>query len=145
MPKGIYIRIIGKNSGKNKGKHWKQRCKRKVKAFTEEHRKKISERMKGSYTHLWKDGRSYDKEYISWLKNKRNRSPKIGFHTWGEWELLKKQYNYTCPCCKDIEPKVQLSQDHIIPLSKGGSDYIENIQPLCKSCNFKKHTKIIKY
>ena len=100
---------------------------------------------KGKESPNWKDGRSKNKKYRSWLKNKRNRMPKIGSHTWGEWENLKTQYNWTCPCCKKREPKIKLTEDHIIPLSKGGSDNIENIQPLCRSCNCKKHTKIIKY
>lgn len=68
-----------------------------------------------------------------------------GSHTQGEWETLKKQYGYTCPSCHLKEPEIKLTEDHIIPLVKGGSDFIENIQPLCGSCNCKKHTKTIKY
>ena len=68
-----------------------------------------------------------------------------GSHTFGEWETLKAQYNWTCPCCKRKEPEIKLTEDHITPLSNGGSDNIENLQPLCGSCNSKKHTKIIKF
>lgn len=68
-----------------------------------------------------------------------------GSHTQGEWDLLKIQYGNTCPCCKKSEPEIKLTEDHIIPLTKGGSNYIQNIQPLCQSCNCKKYTQIIKY
>lgn len=109
---------------------------------------KTGKSMKGrtkERSNSWKGGISEDKDYVSWLKNKRNRMPKIGSHTWGEWELLKKQYGFRCPSCGRLEPEIKLSQDHIIPLSRGGSDNIENIQPLCMSCNSKKHNNVIKY
>lgn len=98
----------------------------------------------------FKHGFNKNHEYRSWVKNKRNRlkraiSKKLGGHSFGDWELLKKQYGYTCPCCKQIEPKIKLTEDHIIPLSKGGSDLIENIQPLCLLCNIRKHTNSTKY
>ena len=78
------------------------------------------------------------------LQTQRRRAFKVnadGYFTLGEWELLKKQYGYTCPSCGKKEPEIKLTVDHIIPLSRGGSDYVENIQPLCGSCNSKKGSK----
>lgn len=57
-------------------------------------------------------------------------------------ELCNK-YGNRCLCCgKD---NVKLTVDHIVPLSKGGSNNLENVQCLCKSCNSKKHTKTVDY
>lgn len=79
------------------------------------------------------------------MRYKARKRKAEGSHTFGEWQLLKKQYGNICPACGRGEPKIKLTEDHIIPLSKGGSDFIENVQPLCVSCNTRKHTKVIKY
>jgi hypothetical protein len=108
------------------------------------HKPPLSKAGKGypSYKH----GRSNDKDYISWLKNKRNRLRyKILAHTFKEWCELKEKFNFTCVCCGKKEPEIKLSEDHIIPISKNGDDKISNIQPLCHSCNSKKHNSIINY
>lgn len=80
------------------------------------------------------------------IKHYLRRNRTVGSFTYHEWELLKKQYGYICPCCGSEETKVKkLTVDHVIPISKGGSNYIENIQPLCLMCNLKKRTKVEKY
>lgn len=58
-----------------------------------------------------------------------------GSHTLKEWEELKEKVEYLCVYCRELKP---LTKDHIKPLSEGGTDYIENIQPLCRNCNSKK-------
>lgn len=47
-----------------------------------------------------------------------------------------------CLCCGSDK---NLSIDHIIPVSIGGSNDFNNLQLLCKSCNSRKGTKIIDY
>lgn len=110
-----------------------------------EHKQAIINAHTGSKSHLWKDGRCKKKGYLSWINGRNSHRKKLaeGSHTFEQWETMKKEYNFTCPMCYRSEPEIRLTQDHIIPLMKGGSDYIENIQPLCKSCNSRKSTKLI--
>jgi len=65
-----------------------------------------------------------------------------GAHTVKEWKALCKKYSYMCLACGERKP---LTEDHIIPVMLGGTDDIENIQPLCLECNLKKHAKYIDY
>lgn len=118
--------------------HPEIRCKA-GKKYRDAHKYEISIRGK-----IWKQNNHG--KVLEYTRKRRNiKRGTIGSHTNGEWELLKIQYGFVCPCCLGQEPEIKLTEDHIIPLSKGGSDYIENIQPLCGHCNFIKHTKTIKY
>jgi 5-methylcytosine-specific restriction endonuclease McrA len=62
-----------------------------------------------------------------------------------EWEALKARYDYRCLMCTRQEPKIKLEADHVIPIARGGTNDIGNIQPLCKSCNSSKNDQIRDY
>lgn len=68
-----------------------------------------------------------------------------GSHTEDEWENLKEEYGYACLRCGKAEPEIMLTRDHIVPISRGGRDDIQNIQPLCRSCNGSKFTRDTNY
>jgi 5-methylcytosine-specific restriction endonuclease McrA len=61
-----------------------------------------------------------------------------GSFTPKQWKELKKKYGNKCLCCGRDD--VKLVSDHVVPISKGGSNDISNIQPLCRHCNAVKHT-----
>ena len=60
--------------------------------------------------------------------------------TLSQWQAIQEAYKYCCAYCgKQVLDG--LTQDHIIPLSKGGSHTYTNIVPACRSCNSKKGVK----
>lgn len=44
-----------------------------------------------------------------------------------------------CHLCKEATAD---TVDHVIPLSRGGSNYLENLKPACKSCNSRKGNRM---
>lgn len=56
--------------------------------------------------------------------------------TAAQWEEMKRLYGDRCAYC-GVEPAV-LTQDHVIPVSRGGSHTASNIVPACQECNSRK-------
>jgi glycerol-3-phosphate cytidylyltransferase len=135
-------------------KEWKRK-----KRLDPEYKKKCYETTKKWVNSLegiqWKKD-NYKRYLPSKLEINRHRRMKLkgvkGKHTNREWEYKKKCFNYSCATCGISEEVIKikwagtqftkLTKDHIIPISKGGTDNIENIQPLCVSCNSKKIDKL---
>lgn len=63
-----------------------------------------------------------------------------GFFTTAEWRAIIAKQKSRCALCG---MKCKLTVDHIIPLSRGGSNYAFNLQGLCGCCNASKQAKIL--
>lgn len=53
--------------------------------------------------------------------------------------IVFKRDNYTCQYCGKRGGKLEV--DHIIPISKGGTNDIENLATSCRKCNRQKYNK----
>ena len=76
-------------------------------------------------------------------KRRAARHASSGSFTAKEFKALCDAYDNRCLACGDTEPV--LEADHVVPLTRGGSDDIGNIQPLCGACNRKKFVNIVDY
>lgn len=56
-------------------------------------------------------------------------------------DLRNRVYNRCGKVCAKCGTDKRLQVDHIVPVSKGGSDSMSNLQVLCQPCNLKKGTK----
>ena len=70
------------------------------------------------------------------------RVPHGGAEWQWQWQMLCDHYQNRCAACNR---EAWLTRDHIKPLSQGGSDTIENIQPLCYDCNAAKADREIDF
>ena len=90
----------------------------------------------------------YQKEYkkvrlkITGARRRKREVEALGEFTFEQWNELKAIFSYRCARCFLPEPSIKLEADHKVPLALNGTNYIDNIQPLCGHCNRVKSVKI---
>ena len=134
-----------KEKEKKRGKDFRKKNKEKLNAksrqYYKENRDEIREKdkerrktRKGILLHrLYESKRRHKKKQITHL------------FTYNEWNIKLNKTNGYCPECSNFIGLDKLTLDHIIPISKAPIGYvytIDDVQPLCISCNSKKKDKI---
>ena len=126
-----------------------------MKKWREEHKEKESGYNKNNYQKNKERysiyGRKYRKtENGKAVKQRTNIKRRVRFKrilntlTSQEWIDILKEYKFRCAYCgKEFNLFDKPERDHVIPISKGGNNIKENIVPACRSCNSKKHNKIL--
>jgi len=92
------------------------------------------------YSHTW----AKKNPIKARLREYRHRARLLnaqGSFTPSEWNLLCDWFGGMCLACGSSS----LTIDHVVPLAQGGSNGIENLQPLCGSCNASKNDRTIDY
>lgn len=92
-------------------------------------------------TRAWYKANREHARYLSLARIARKKNAE-GSYTSEQWQMLLSFFD-SCPRCGKVE---KLTCDHIIPLSQGGTDYLDNLQALCPSCNSSKNAyQIVDY
>jgi 5-methylcytosine-specific restriction endonuclease McrA len=84
------------------------------------------------------------KHYEIWKRNRRRAwklNSLVNDFTVLNWVECLKKFNNKCAYCGSKDKKIH--QEHVVPLSKGGSNTITNIIPACERCNLSKSNTLI--
>ena len=80
-------------------------------------------------------------------KNQSRRARKTGAAadlTVAQWNEILVMHDYRCRYCgAKFSREFPATQDHVIPLSKGGHHTSANVVPACRSCNSRKGARLI--
>lgn len=117
----------------------REECTARRAAYHAAHRDQDNERTRQWYT------TNYDKWLALYHKRRARIKGNGGSHTAAEWQAIKAAQEYRCLACGKQEPAIKLTLDHILPVSKGGTDNADNIQGLCGPCNNHKKARHIDY
>lgn len=91
----------------------------------------------GKLTAAWKQ--AHPEDVCEYSKRRRARTTGVLVTlTLAQWRAIKLAYRNCCAYCgRKME---RLTQDHVLPLAKGGGHTCDNVVPACQSCNSRKFT-----
>lgn len=78
-------------------------------------------------------------EYVGRMENNR-RARAIANHTGVEWDIYVTRTGGVCDYCGGQFNVAELTKDHRTPVSRGGSNGMDNIAAACWPCNLEKGT-----
>jgi 5-methylcytosine-specific restriction endonuclease McrA len=100
---------------------------------------------------------NHKQEVLAWTKEYRRKYPELsrrivrlrrcriagacGIHTHEQWLARVAYWGWSCRYCGKKLVEASLTQDHVIPISKGGSQWASNLVPACADCNFRKNAR----
>jgi len=164
----LIIERVKKYAGKNKEKINKYRHKyyeknkksilKKNKIYTKNHLKECREQKKAYYKKNKEQKKEYDKKYgqldickvnrkkyrqsfRGQLFSKKNQAKRRTAKYSITPEKVKRAFEKTngvCPYCPAEITETSFSLDHIKPVSKGGTNHLNNLIGCCRSCNSRK-------
>lgn len=129
------------NSGKMReySKAWVKANPEKVKAQQKAYRAANPEKIKVRKK-AWRTA-NLDKDRAAQHQRRARVFSAEGSYTIAEWEAKLVLYKGRCHWCgKKI--KGVTHADHVIPLARGGTNYISNLVPSCAPCNLSKHARL---
>lgn len=107
----------------------------KRKALREQRRDLLRERAKAwRLAHLEQDAAKSRRRFA----RKRGAA---GSHTLAQFRALCEQNGWLCTYCSCLLTTRTVTEDHMVPITRGGSDDISNITLACTSCNSRKYTR----
>lgn len=93
-----------------------------------------------AYQKVWRR-ENREKWNLICRRNAQRRRAAGNFNLDG-WLAKIEEENF-CKICMKSGEEVNLTIDHIIPISAGGTNELDNIQALCRPCNSRKGNKIL--
>lgn len=117
---------------------WKVANPDKVRASDKRYRLKNKDKIFAANRKWIEENREKKREQF-----RRYRAQKIvavGFHTIADIQAMLFSQGGKCAGCK-ANAVSKLEVDHIVPLSRGGSEWPDNLQLLCRPCNASKGAK----